>query len=57
MVKDDKYFECKLDLLNWTISLIFAVEAKFKPYVNICLFMILDYLTDMDWMKRKLAKI
>ena len=52
---DDRWFECKLDLLNCTISLIFAAEAKFKPYANICLFRVLDYLTDMDWMKRKLA--
>ena len=52
---DDRWFECKLDLLNCTISLIFAAEAKFKPYANVCLFRVLDYLTDMDWMKRKLA--
>ena len=52
---DDRWFECKLDLLNCTISLIFAAEVKFKPYANICLFRVLDYLTDMDWMKRKLA--
>ena len=52
---DDRWFECKLDLLNCTISLIFLSEKKFKPYANNCLFRILDYLTDMDWMKRKLA--
>jgi hypothetical protein len=52
---DDRWFECKLDLLNCTISLIFAAETKFKPYANVCLFRVLDYLTDMDWMKRKLA--
>ena len=52
---DDRWFECKLDLLNCNISLIFAAEKKFKPYANICLFKILDYLTDVDWMKRKLA--
>ena len=52
---DDRWFECKLDLLNCTISLIFAAESKFRPYANICLFRVLDYLTDMDWMKRKLA--
>ena len=52
---DDRWFECKLDLLNCTISLIFAAEEKFKPYANICLFRILDYLTDPDGMKRKLA--
>ena len=52
---DDRWFECKLDLLNCTISLIFTAETKFKPYANICLFRVLDYLTDSEWMKRKLA--
>ena len=52
---DDRFFECKLDLLNCTLSLILAAEAKFKPYADICLFRVLDYLTDSEWMKRKLA--
>ena len=52
---EDRWFECKLDLLNCTISLIFISESKFKPYANICLFRVLDYLTDGEWMKRKLA--
>ena len=52
---DDRWFECKLDLLNCTISLIFSAEGKFKPYANTCLFRIIDYLTDIDWMKRKLS--
>ena len=52
---DDRWFECKLDLLNCTISLIFTGEKKFKPYANLCLFKVLDYLTDEEWMKRKLA--
>ena len=52
---EDRWFECKLDLLNCTISLIFSAEDKFKPYANTCLFRIIDYLTDIDWMKRKLA--
>ena len=52
---DDRWFECKIDLLNCTISLIFAAEYKFKQYANVCVFRILDYLTDLDWMKRKLA--
>ena len=52
---DDRWFECKLDLLNCIISLIFSAEAKFKPYANTLLFRIIDYLTDIDWMKRKLA--
>ena len=52
---DDAKFECKLDILNYIITLIFTVEQKFQPYATICLFRILDYLTDNDWMKRKLA--
>ena len=52
---DDRWFECKLDLLNCTISLILSAENKFKPYAKICLFRILDYLTDTDWMIRKLS--
>ena len=52
---DDHWFECKLDLLNCTLSLIFTLGKKFKIYSNICLFKILDFFTDEDWMKRKLA--
>ena len=52
---EDRWFECKLDLLNCTISLIFISEERFKPYANICLLKVLDYLTDEEWMKRKLA--
>ena len=52
---DDRWFECKLDLLNCTISLVFSAENKFKPYANTCLFRVMDYLTDNDWMMRKLA--
>ena len=52
---DDRWFESKLDLLNCTISLIFTAQNKFKPYANVCLFRVLDYLTDKDWMKRKLS--
>ena len=52
---EDHWFECKLDLLNCALSLIFTVGKKFKPYANTCLFKILDFFTDEDWMKRKLA--
>ena len=52
---EDHWFECKLDLLNCVLSLIFTVGKKFKPYANVCLFKILDFFTDEDWMKRKLA--
>ena len=52
---DNVKFKCKLDLLNCIITLIFTVEQKFQPYATVCLFRILDYLTDNNWMKRKLA--
>ena len=52
---DDHWFECKLDLLNCTQSLIYALEKNFRPYVNVCIFKILDFFTDENWMKRKLA--
>ena len=52
---DDRWFECKLDLLNSTISLIFTGEKNFKPYAETILYKVLDYLTDEEWMKRKLA--
>ena len=52
---ENKSFECKIDLLNCIISLIFRVKEKFKSHANVCLFRILDYLTDDDWIKRKLA--
>ena len=52
---EDRWFECKLDLLNCTISLVFSAQNKFKPYANTCLFRVMDYLTDNDWMMRKLA--
>ena len=52
---DDRWFECKLDLLNCTMSLIFSVENKFRPYANTCLFRVMDYLTDTDPLMRKLS--
>ena len=52
---ENKSFQCKIDLLNCIISLIFRVKEKFKSHANVCLFRILDYLTDDDWIKRKLA--
>ena len=52
---EDKKFQCKLDILNCLISLIFITEQKFKPYANLCLFRVLDYLTDDQWIMRKLS--
>ena len=52
---EDLKFQCKLDILNCLISLIFITEQKFKPYANLCLFRVLDYLTDDQWIMRKLS--
>ena len=52
---DDHWFECKLDLLNCVLNLIHTQGKKFKLYANVCLFKILDFFTDEDWMKRKIA--
>lgn len=43
------------ELLDTLISLIFAVENMFKPYATITLYKVLDFITDNDWIKRKLA--
>ena len=51
----DRWFQCKLDLLNCILTLIYTVKKNFSPHANVCLFRILDYLTDSDWMKRKLT--
>ena len=51
----DKKFSNKLYLLYCNIILIYKTKEKFKPYSNLCLFKILDYLTDKDWLKRKMA--
>ena len=52
---EDPKFQCKLDILNCLISLIFMTEQKFRLYANICLFRVLDYLTDNQWIMRKLS--
>ena len=52
---NDRWFQCKLDLLNCILTLIYTVKKNFSPHANVCLFRILDYLTDSDWMKRKLT--
>ena len=49
---NDRWFQCKLDLLNCILTLIYTVKKNFS---HVCLFRILDYLTDSDWMKRKLT--
>ncbi|MCQ2819490.1 MAG: hypothetical protein MJ252_19680 [archaeon] len=52
---DSQSFIAKIEILNCIISLIFTAEKLYKPYANVTLFKILDFLTDTDWMKRKLA--
>ena len=52
---DNRWFGSKLDILNCTLSLIFSAEKKFKPYAKKCLFKIIDFLTDEEWVKRKIA--
>jgi hypothetical protein len=48
-------YQAKSELLNSLISLIFASENLFRPFSTVTLYKILDYLTDSDWFKRKLA--
>ena len=48
-------FKPKNELLNCLISLILGAESLFCPYAKITLYKILDFLTDKDWLKRKLA--
>lgn len=48
-------YQAKSELLNSLISLIFAAENLFKPFATVTLYKILDYLTDNDWFRRKLA--
>ena len=48
-------FNVKSELLNCLISLILGAECLFCPYAKITLYKVLDFLTDPDWLKRKLA--
>ena len=48
-------FNAKYELLNCLISLILGAESLFCPLANMTLYKILDFLTDKDWLKRKLA--
>ena len=52
---DKKNFSAKYELLNCLISLILGTENLFCPYANVTLYKVLDFLTDSDWLKRKLA--
>ena len=48
-------FHAKAELLNSLINLIFATEHLFKQFSTVTLYKILDFLTDNDWVKRKLS--
>ncbi len=52
---DKKNFNAKYELLNCLISLILGAENLFSQYANVTLYKVLDFLTDTDWLKRKLA--
>lgn len=52
---DDREHPFKLEVLNCVISLIYATESNFQPFACDALFKILDYLTDQDWLIRKLS--
>ena len=52
---DKSVFYAKSEIINSLISLIFASENLFKPFATVTLYKILDFLTDGDWLKRKLA--
>lgn len=52
---EKKNFNARSELLDSLISLIFAGESLFKPYATVTLYKVLDFLTDNDWIKRKLA--
>lgn len=52
---NDKNFNYIYGLLFCTIKLIIVSKEKFGVYCNLCLFSILDYLTDDDWKIRKIS--
>ena len=52
---NNRLFECKLDLLNCTITLILTVNVKFSSHAKVCLYRVLDFLTDGDLEEKKLA--
>ena len=53
-ISKDNY-NAKYELLNCLISLILGAESLFCPFANMTLYKILDFLTDKDWLKRKLS--
>ena len=55
MFIDKKEYNAKYELLNCLISLILGAESKFKPHAVVTLFKVMGFLTDNDWLKRKLS--
>ena len=53
-LEKDKY-NGKIEILNSLISLIFACEDSFSPYASKTLNVVLDFLSDEDWLRRKLS--
>ena len=52
---NDKNFYFIYDMLYCTIKLIISSKEKFKIFCNLCLFNILDFLTDDNWIIRKIS--
>lgn len=52
---DKSSFMAQSELLNSLISLIFAAESLFRSFATVTLYKILEFLTNSDWFKRKLA--
>ena len=48
-------FKAKSELLNCLISLILGAEINFLPYAKIVFNKIIDFLTNDDWVQRKLT--
>ncbi len=55
MFIDIKNYSAKYELLNCLISLILGAEGLFSPFATATLYKVLDFLTEDDWNKRKLA--
>jgi len=52
---ETKNYTAKYELLNCLISLILGAEGLFAQYASTTLYKVLDFLTEDDWNKRKIA--
>ena len=52
---EKKNYIPQLELLNCLITLIFLSERNFSKYASVTLYKIIDFITDKEWMKRKLS--